>query len=43
MQLLEIIFTLTRKEVVKLVHEDTLNKSVLDVHGYVYDIFLATK
>jgi len=38
-QLLEAIFTLSRKEVVKRVHEGTLNKSVLDAHEYVYDIF----
>ena len=38
-QLLEAIFTLSRKEVVKRVHEGTLNKSALDAHDYVYDIF----
>jgi hypothetical protein len=38
-QLLEAIFTLSREEVVKRVHEGTLNKSVLDAHDYVYDIF----
>jgi malate synthase len=39
MQLLEAIFTLSREEVVKRVHEGTLNKSALDAHDYVYDIF----
>jgi len=39
MQLLEAIFTLSREEVFKLVHEGTLNKSALDAHDYVYDIF----
>ena len=38
-QLLEAIFTLTREEVVECVHEGTLNKSALDAHDYVYDIF----
>ncbi len=38
-QLLEAIFTLSREEVVKHVHAGTLNKSALDVHDYVYDIF----
>jgi len=39
LQLLEAIFTLSREEVVKRVHEGTLNKSALDAHDYVYDIF----
>jgi malate synthase len=38
-QLLEAIFTLSREEVVERVHEGTLNKSALDAHDYVYDIF----
>ncbi len=38
-QLLEAIFTLSREEVVKRVHAGTLNKSALDAHDYVYDIF----
>jgi malate synthase len=38
-QLFEAIFTLSREEVVKRVHEGTLNKSALDAHDYVYDIF----
>ncbi|UCD32325.1 MAG: malate synthase, partial [Desulfobacterales bacterium] len=38
-QLLDAIFTLSREEVVKRVHEGTLNKSALDAHDYVYDIF----
>ncbi len=38
-QFLEAIFTLSREEVVKRVHEGTLNNSALDVHDYVYDIF----
>jgi len=37
--LLEAIFTLSREEVVKRVHEGTLNKSTLDAHDYVYDVF----
>jgi len=39
-QLFEAIFTLSREEVVKRVNEGTLNKSALDAHDYVYDIFL---
>ncbi len=38
-QLLEAIFTLSREEVVKRVQADTMNKSALDAHDYVYDIF----
>ena len=38
-QLFEAIFTLSREEVVKSVQAGTLNKSALDVHDYVYDIF----
>ena len=38
-QLLEAIFTLSREEVVKRVHEGTLNKFALDAHDYIYDIF----
>ena len=38
-QLLEAIFTLSREQVVKRVHEGTMNQSALDVHDYVYDIF----
>ncbi len=38
-QLLEAIFTLSREEVVKRVLADTMNKSALDAHDYVYDIF----
>jgi malate synthase len=38
-QLLEAIFTLSREEVVKRVQAGTLNKSALDAHDYVYDIF----
>jgi malate synthase len=38
-QLFEAIFSLSREEVVKRVHEGTLNKSALDAHDYVYDIF----
>jgi malate synthase len=38
-QLFEAIFTLSREEVVQRVHEGTLNKSALDAHDYVYDIF----
>jgi malate synthase len=38
-QLFEAIFTFSREEIVKRVHEATLNKSVLDAHDYVYDIF----
>ena len=39
MQLLDAIFTLSREDVVKRVHAGTLNKSALDAHDYVYDIF----
>ena len=42
-QLLDAIFTLSRDEVVKRVHEGTLNKSALDAHDYVYDIFAGTE
>jgi len=38
-QLLEAIFTLSREDVVKRVQAGTLNKSALDAHDYVYDIF----
>ena len=38
-ELFEAIFTLSREDIVKRVHEGTLNKSVLDAHDYVYDIF----
>ena len=38
-QLLEAIFTLSREEVVKRVQAGTMNKSALDAHDYVYDIF----
>ena len=38
-QLLEAIFTLSREEVVKRVQAGTLNKSELDAHDYIYDIF----
>jgi len=38
-QLLEAIFTLSRDDVVKRVQAGTLNKSALDAHDYVYDIF----
>ena len=38
-QLLEAIFTLSREEVVKRVQADTMNKSALDAHDYIYDIF----
>jgi malate synthase len=38
-QLLEAIFILSREEVVKRVHEGTLNKSALDTRDYVYDVF----
>ncbi len=38
-QLLDAIFTLSREEVVQRVQEGTLNKSALDAHDYVYDIF----
>jgi malate synthase len=38
-QLFEAIFTLSREEVVKSVRSGTLNKSALDAHDYVYDIF----
>jgi malate synthase len=39
LQLLEAIFTLSREEVAKRVHEGTLNKSALDAHDYIHDIF----
>jgi malate synthase len=39
LQLFEAIFTLSREEIVKRVHEGTMNKSALDAHDYVYDIF----
>jgi malate synthase len=42
-QLFEAIFALSREEVVKRVHEGTLNKSALDAHDYVYDIFPGSK
>ena len=42
-QLLEAIFTLSREEVAGRVHEGTLNKSALDAHDYVYDIFPGIK
>ncbi|MCP4899612.1 MAG: hypothetical protein GY906_21815 [bacterium] len=38
-QLLEAIFTLSRDEAVKRVQAGTLNKSALDAHDYIYDIF----
>jgi malate synthase len=38
-QLLEAIFILSREQVVKRVHEGTLNKSALDARDYVYDVF----
>ncbi|MGD8530812.1 MAG: malate synthase [Syntrophobacterales bacterium] len=38
-QLFEAIFTLSRDEVAKRVQAGTLNKSALDAHDYVYDIF----
>ena len=38
-QLLEAIFSLSREEVVKRVQAGTMNKSALDAHDYVYDIF----
>ncbi len=41
--LFEAIFALSREEVVKRVHEGTLNKSALDAHDYVYDIFPGSK
>ena len=37
MQLFDAIFTLSREEIVKRVHEGTLNKSALYAHDYVYD------
>lgn len=36
---MDAIFNLSREEIVKRVHEGTLNKSALDAHDYVYDIF----
>jgi malate synthase len=38
-QLLEAIFSPSREEVVKSVQAGTLDKSALDAHDYVYDIF----
>jgi malate synthase len=38
-QLLDAIFTLSREEIVRRVHEGTMNRSALDAHDYVYDIF----
>jgi malate synthase len=38
-QLLEAIFTLSREDLVKRVHDGTLSRSALDAHDYVYDIF----
>jgi malate synthase len=38
-QLMDAIFNLSREEIVKRVQEGTLNKSALDAHDYVYDIF----
>ncbi len=38
-QILEAIFDLSREEIVKRVQAGTLNKSALDAHEYVYDIF----
>ena len=38
-QLLDAIFTLSREEIVQRVQEGTLNRSALDAHDYVYDIF----
>jgi malate synthase len=35
----EAIFTLSREEVVKRVQAGTMNKSALDAHDYIYDIF----
>jgi hypothetical protein len=36
---MDAIFNFSREEVVKRVHEGTLDKSSLDAHDYVYDIF----
>jgi malate synthase len=38
-QLLEAIFSTSREEVVERVQAGTMNKSALDAHDYVYDIF----
>jgi malate synthase len=38
-QLLEAIFTLSREEVIKRVQAGKMNKSALDAHDYIYDIF----
>jgi malate synthase len=38
-QLLEAIFTLSREEVVERVQAGKMNKSALDAHDYIYDIF----
>jgi malate synthase len=38
-QLLEAIFAPSREEIVQRVQDGTLNKSALDAHDYVYDIF----
>jgi len=38
-ELLEAIFSPSREEVVKRVQAGTMNKSALDAHDYVYDIF----
>ncbi len=38
-QLLEAIFTLSREEVAERVQAGTMNKSALDTHDYIYDIF----
>jgi malate synthase len=42
-QLMDAIFSQSREEIVKRVHEGTLNKSVLYAHDYVYDIFPGIK
>ena len=42
-QLLEAIFSPSREEVVKSVQAGTLDKSALDAHDYVYDIFSGMK
>ena len=39
MQLLDAIFTLSREEIIERVDAGVLNKSALDAHDYVYDIF----
>ncbi len=38
-QILEAIFDLSRKEIVKRVQAGTLSKIALNAHDYVYDIF----